>query len=74
MGVDLEKVIRCYEEQKDTPGVEFQGKTITNSRRKAVERVVMKYAKNEAQVIALMHLSGYPSYNGEDYKMRKVPS
>ena len=74
MGVDLEKVIRCYEEQKGAQGIEFRGKTITNSRRKAVERVVMKYAKNESQFIALMHLSGYPSYNGEDYKMRKVPS
>ncbi|MBQ6835680.1 MAG: hypothetical protein IJO47_01355 [Clostridia bacterium] len=74
MGVDIEKVIKCFDEQKGEEGVEFQGKTVPNSRRKAVERVVMKYAKNEAQFIALMRLAGFTSYDSESYKMRKVPS
>ena len=74
MGVDIEKVIKYYDEQKGEEGVEFQGKTVPNSRRKAVGRVVMKYAKNEAQFIALMRLAGFTSYDSESYKMRKVPS
>lgn len=74
MGVDIEKVIKCFDEQKGEEGVKFQGKTVPNSRRKAVERVVMKYAKNEAQFIALMRLAGFTSYDSESYKMRKVPS
>ena len=73
-GADVDKVLDFYDAQNAVKGLEYKGKTVTNSRRKAVEHLCEKYAKNEQQFIALMRLAGFPSYDSELYKMRKVPS
>lgn len=74
LGVNVDKVIEFFDEQKDIKGIKFQGKTVKNSRRKAVERICERYAKNEEQFITLMRLAGFPTYDGELYALRKVPS
>lgn len=74
LGVNVDKVIEFFDEQKDIKGIKFQGKTVKNSRRKAVERICERYAKNEEQFITLMRLAGFPTYDGELYSLRKVPS
>lgn len=74
LGVNVDKVIEFFDEQKDIKGIKFQGKTVKNSRRKAVERICERYAKNEEQFITLMRLAGFTSYDSELYALRKVPS